>query len=95
MSSKIFETGTFCGTKTLYIERSEAVACVLAHNQDFGTGRRIKPKVISVNWETYISKLLYLKCITDGGRGVEPPAAKGYGGLGAKPPASGKFFLIF
>ena len=27
-SSEIFERGTFCGTKILQIERSEAVACV-------------------------------------------------------------------
>ena len=27
--------------------------------------------------------------------GAEPPAARGYGGLGAKPPAAGRFFVIF
>ena len=32
-----------------------------------------------------------LKRITDGGLGVEPPAAGGYGGLGAKPPAARRF----
>ena len=40
-------------------------------------------------------KVVYLKRSTDGGLGVEPPAAKGFEGLGAKPPAVGRFFLFF
>ena len=39
-SSEIFENGTFCGTKILYTEKLKAVACVLAHNQNFALGER-------------------------------------------------------
>ena len=31
---------------------------------------------------------------TDGGLRTGPPAAGGYGGLGAKPPAAGQVFVI-
>ena len=42
-----------------------------------------------------LSKLVPLKRITDGGQGTESPAAIGYGGLRAKPPAAKRFFVIF
>ena len=38
-----------------------------------------------------VSKLVQLKR----GLGVEPPAAGGYGNLGAKHPAAGRFFVSF
>ena len=36
-------------------------------------------------------KASVLKGITDEGLGADPQAADGYGGLGAKPPAAGRF----
>ena len=41
-SSEIFETETFLGTEILWIEKSEAVACVFPHNQDFAIRRGLK-----------------------------------------------------
>ena len=41
------------------------------------------------------SKVVQLKCSTDGGSGAEPPAAGGYRGLGAEPPAAGQLFCNF
>ena len=38
---------------------------------------------------------MLLKCITDGGLEAGPPAAVGFGGMGAKPPAVGRFFVMF
>ena len=38
-----------------------------------------------------MSKLVQLKR----GQGAEPPAARGYGSLGAKQPAAGRFFVSF
>ena len=43
--SEIFEIGAFCGTKMLYIGRSEAVDCVFARNQAFAIRRGLKPKI--------------------------------------------------
>ena len=50
-SLEIFERGTFCGTKILQIRRSEAVASVLAYNQEFAIGRELTPPKKSVNWD--------------------------------------------
>ena len=44
--------------------------------------------------EGALSKLVQLKCITDGGLGAETPTAGGYGSLAAKPLAAGRFFVI-
>ena len=38
---------------------------------------------------------MLLKGIEDGGLEAGPPAAEGFVGLGAKPPAVGRFFVIF
>ena len=38
---------------------------------------------------------MQLKHVTDGGMEAEPPFAGGYGSLGAKHPAAGRFFVIF
>ena len=45
--------------------------------------------------EDELSKLVYLKRITDPGLGSEPPATGSYGGLEAKPPAAGRLFVTF
>ena len=42
-----------------------------------------------------LSKLVLLKRITNGGLGGEPLVAGNYEGLGAEPPAAGRFFVIF
>ena len=42
-----------------------------------------------------LSKLVLLKGITDGGLRAGAPAAGGFRGLGAKPPATGRFFYNF
>ena len=47
------------------------------------------------NFGYVLRKLVYLKCITDGDLGAGSPAAGGFGGSGAKPPAVGRFFVIF
>ena len=39
-----------------------------------------------------LSKLVQLNRFKDGGLGVDSPVSGGYGGLGAKPPAAGKFW---
>ena len=40
---RIFWKETFCGAKILQMRRSEAVACVLAYNQDFAIGKGLEP----------------------------------------------------
>ena len=47
------------------------------------------------NFENVLRKLVLLKCITDGGLGAGSPAAGGFGGLGGRPLAVGRFFVIF
>ena len=47
------------------------------------------------NFGNVLRKLLLLKCIVNGGLGVGPPAAGGFGGLWAQPPANGRVFVIF
>ena len=43
-----------------------------------------------------LSKLVYSNIsVTDGGLRAEPTAAGGYKGLGAKPPAAGRFLYVF
>ena len=83
-SSKIFERGTFCGTMILQIRRSEGVAFVLAHNQDFAERRELKPPpklLIGLsnisNEQTSVSQTYHRR----GSRGAAP--------------ATGKFFVIF
>ena len=69
----------------------------LARDQDFVQERKLKPnakKCKCVTWETCASKVVQLERSTDGGMGTGPPAAGGYGGLGAKPPANWRCFVI-
>ena len=42
-----------------------------------------------------LSKLVQIKRITNGGLGVQPPAAGDYECLGAKPSTTRQFFVIF
>ena len=48
-SSEFFEKETFCGKKILKIGRSETLASMLAHSQDFATRKGLRPTVKSVN----------------------------------------------
>ena len=70
------------------------MASVFSCNQDFAEGRGLESKVIMSELEGTLSKLVQLKCITDGGLGAEAPTAGGYGSLAAKPLAAGRFFVI-
>ena len=67
-------------------------------NQYFDGERRLKPIIKMSDLEDALNKLASApktyQCITDGGPGAEPPAAGGYGGLGAKPPTA-EYFLYF
>ena len=47
------------------------------------------------NFGDVLRKLVSLKRITDECLGVGPRAAGSFGGLGAKLPAAGRFFVIF
>ena len=55
-SSKIFETGTFCRTDTVYRRMEDQKPWPgLARNQDFSKRRGLKPKVKKrkcLNWKT-------------------------------------------
>ena len=66
-----------------------------SRNQDFTEEGGLEPKVIMSKSGDALSKLEHLKRITDGGLWVKPPAGVGYGGLGAKFPAAGQFFVFF
>ena len=84
-SSEIFERGTFCGAKILQISRSKTVALVLALNQDFAIGRgfNLPPKGMR-NKQTSVSQTYHKR-----------GSKEAMGGLGAKLPAAGQFFVIF
>ena len=47
------------------------------------------------NFGDVLREVVYLKRSTNGGLGAEPPAARGFGGFGAKPTAVGRFFVSF
>ena len=58
-------------------------------NQDFAEERGLEPKVKTFKLGEALSKLVYLRRITDWGRSLQPPEAMG--GLGPKPAAAGRF----
>ena len=47
------------------------------------------------NFGDVLRKVVYFKRSTDGNLGAQPPAARGFEGLEAKPPAVGQFFVSF
>ena len=49
---------------------------VFLRNQDFAEGRGLKPKGKMSESGATLSKLVHLKCITDGGLGAKHPAAR-------------------
>ena len=70
-SSEFSEGGTFCWTKLLSIGRLEAVASVLAHNQDLAIERELIPPPNQGKLGDILNKPVLLKRITDGDLGAE------------------------
>ena len=93
-SSKFFKSGkNFLWNKYIVDWKIRSCGQCVCTQPKFCFRERRKPKTKMRKLGDALSKLVYVKLITDGGLGEEPPAARGQGSVWAKPPAAGQFFV--